>query len=94
MIHLADLSNPTKPIELYQEWNKRILEEYWRQGDKVRGGKRRETVGRLRGLPNGEGDGFPARMGNSHRERDSINACDCRRRRQDSKCLPCVIEEM
>ena len=53
MIHLADLSNPTKPIELYQEWNKRILEEYWRQGDKVSGEKRRETVGRLRGLPNG-----------------------------------------
>lgn len=34
MIHLADLSNPTKPIELYRCWNERILEEYWRQGDK------------------------------------------------------------
>ena len=34
MIHLADLSNPTKPIELYRSWNERILEEYWRQGDK------------------------------------------------------------
>jgi cAMP-specific phosphodiesterase 4 len=34
MIHLADLSNPTKPIELYRSWNQRILEEYWRQGDK------------------------------------------------------------
>uniref|UniRef100_A0AC35U6D6 Phosphodiesterase n=1 Tax=Rhabditophanes sp. KR3021 TaxID=114890 RepID=A0AC35U6D6_9BILA len=34
MIHLADLSNPTKPIELYRCWNQRILEEYWRQGDK------------------------------------------------------------
>uniref|UniRef100_A0A1I7WBV7 PDEase domain-containing protein n=1 Tax=Heterorhabditis bacteriophora TaxID=37862 RepID=A0A1I7WBV7_HETBA len=34
MIHLADLSNPTKPIELYRQWNMRILEEYWRQGDK------------------------------------------------------------
>lgn len=34
MIHLADLSNPTKPIELYQQWNQRIMEEYWRQGDK------------------------------------------------------------
>lgn len=34
MIHLADLSNPTKPIELYRNWNERILEEYWRQGDK------------------------------------------------------------
>lgn len=34
MIHLADLSNPTKPIELYQIWNQRIMEEYWRQGDR------------------------------------------------------------
>ncbi|CAB3411305.1 unnamed protein product [Caenorhabditis bovis] len=34
MIHLADLSNPTKPIDLYQQWNQRIMEEYWRQGDK------------------------------------------------------------
>ncbi|KAH7718883.1 Protein PDE-4 d [Aphelenchoides avenae] len=34
MIHLADLSNPTKPIELYRQWNERILEEYWRQGDR------------------------------------------------------------
>ncbi|CAI4229627.1 unnamed protein product [Auanema sp. JU1783] len=34
MIHLADLSNPTKPIDLYRQWNMRILEEYWRQGDK------------------------------------------------------------
>lgn len=36
MIHLADLSNPTKPIELYRNWNRRIMEEYWRQGDKER----------------------------------------------------------
>jgi cAMP-specific phosphodiesterase 4 len=34
MIHLADISNPAKPIELYRCWNERILEEYWRQGDK------------------------------------------------------------
>jgi cAMP-specific phosphodiesterase 4 len=34
MIHLADLSNPTKPIDLYRQWNQRILEEYWKQGDK------------------------------------------------------------
>lgn len=33
MIHLADLGNPTKPIELYRAWNSRVLEEYWRQGD-------------------------------------------------------------
>ncbi|KHN86708.1 putative 3',5'-cyclic phosphodiesterase pde-4 [Toxocara canis] len=36
VIHLSDLSNPTKPIELYQNWNQRILEEYWRQGDRER----------------------------------------------------------
>src|SRR5580693_4288012 len=36
MIHLADLSNPTKPIDLYRQWNQRILEEYWRQGDTER----------------------------------------------------------
>ena len=36
MIHLADLSNPTKPIGLYQNWNQRIMEEYWRQGDRER----------------------------------------------------------
>lgn len=34
MIHLADLSNPTKPIDLYRSWNQRIMEEYWRQGDR------------------------------------------------------------
>lgn len=34
MIHLADLSNPTKPIDLYKQWNNRILHEYWTQGDK------------------------------------------------------------
>lgn len=34
MIHLADLSNPTKPIHLYQQWTDRIMEEYWQQGDK------------------------------------------------------------
>lgn len=33
-IHLADLSNPAKPIDLYRQWNERILEEYWRQGDR------------------------------------------------------------
>ncbi|VDN60802.1 unnamed protein product [Dracunculus medinensis] len=34
MIHMADLSNPTKPIDLYRNWNQRIMEEYWRQGDR------------------------------------------------------------
>ncbi len=36
MIHLADLGNPAKPIDLYRMWNQRILEELWRQGDRER----------------------------------------------------------
>ena len=36
MIHLADLSNPTKPLPLYQQWNERVLKEYWQQGDRER----------------------------------------------------------
>jgi hypothetical protein len=37
MIHCADLSNPTKPLEIYIKWTDRIMEEFWRQGDKERG---------------------------------------------------------
>ncbi|VDK56357.1 unnamed protein product [Gongylonema pulchrum] len=33
---MADLSNPTKPIDLYSVWVERIMEEYWRQGDRER----------------------------------------------------------
>jgi len=36
MIHCADLSNPTKPLEIYSKWTDRIMEEFWRQGDKER----------------------------------------------------------
>ncbi|KRZ08090.1 putative 3',5'-cyclic phosphodiesterase pde-4, partial [Trichinella zimbabwensis] len=36
MIHIADLSNPAKPINLYQQWIDRLLEEYWKQGDRER----------------------------------------------------------
>ncbi|CAH8581672.1 unnamed protein product [Dicrocoelium dendriticum] len=36
MIHCADLSNPTKPLELYRKWNARIMEEHFRQGDRER----------------------------------------------------------
>ncbi len=36
MIHLADLSNPAKPIALSREWNQRVMEENWRQGDRER----------------------------------------------------------
>jgi cAMP-specific phosphodiesterase 4 len=36
MIHCADLSNPTKPLELYRQWTERIMEEFFRQGDQER----------------------------------------------------------
>ena len=36
MIHCADLSNPTKPLDIYVKWTDRIMEEFWRQGDKER----------------------------------------------------------
>jgi cAMP-specific phosphodiesterase 4 len=34
MVHCADLSNPTKPLELYRQWCDRIMEEFYQQGDK------------------------------------------------------------
>ncbi|KAM3622701.1 uncharacterized protein V6R79_002133 [Siganus canaliculatus] len=36
MVHCADLSNPTKVLPLYQQWTERIMEEFFRQGDKER----------------------------------------------------------
>ena len=33
MVHCADLSNPTKPLDLYRKWTLRVLEEFHRQGD-------------------------------------------------------------
>uniref|UniRef100_A0A8C4IE45 Phosphodiesterase n=1 Tax=Dicentrarchus labrax TaxID=13489 RepID=A0A8C4IE45_DICLA len=36
MVHCADLSNPTKPLPLYKQWTERIMEEFFRQGDKER----------------------------------------------------------
>ena len=33
MVHCADLSNPTKPLHLYQQWTERIMAEFFRQGD-------------------------------------------------------------
>uniref|UniRef100_A0A6Q2X595 Phosphodiesterase n=1 Tax=Esox lucius TaxID=8010 RepID=A0A6Q2X595_ESOLU len=36
MVHCADLSNPTKPLAVYREWTERIMEEFFRQGDKER----------------------------------------------------------
>ena len=34
MVHCADLSNPTKPLELYKTWCGRIMEEFFQQGDR------------------------------------------------------------
>uniref|UniRef100_A0A3Q2NPM8 Phosphodiesterase n=1 Tax=Fundulus heteroclitus TaxID=8078 RepID=A0A3Q2NPM8_FUNHE len=36
MVHCADLSNPTKPLHVYRQWTERIMEEFFRQGDKER----------------------------------------------------------
>ncbi|XP_064252165.1 3',5'-cyclic-AMP phosphodiesterase 4C isoform X2 [Passer domesticus] len=36
MVHCADLSNPTKPLELYRQWTDRIMVEFFRQGDRER----------------------------------------------------------
>ena len=38
MIHAADLSNPTKPLELYKRWVDLISQEFFTQGDKEREG--------------------------------------------------------
>ncbi|XP_073772374.1 3',5'-cyclic-AMP phosphodiesterase 4D isoform X6 [Danio rerio] len=36
MVHCADLSNPTKPLELYRKWTDRIMVEFFSQGDRER----------------------------------------------------------
>lgn len=36
MVHCADLSNPTKPLEIYKRWVSLIMEEFFQQGDKER----------------------------------------------------------
>lgn len=36
MVHCSDLSNPTKPLDIYKKWVDRIMEEFFRQGDKER----------------------------------------------------------
>ncbi|NWR40737.1 PDE4D phosphodiesterase, partial [Tachuris rubrigastra] len=36
MVHCADLSNPTKPLALYRQWTQRIMQEFFRQGDRER----------------------------------------------------------
>ena len=36
MVHAADLSNPTKPLELYKYWVDLISQEFFSQGDRER----------------------------------------------------------
>lgn len=36
MVHCSDLSNPTKPLEIYRQWVDKIMEEFFRQGDRER----------------------------------------------------------
>lgn len=33
LVHCADLSNPTRPLHLYETWVERLMEEFFRQGD-------------------------------------------------------------
>ena len=34
LIHTADISNPTKPLHIYEKWVSLVMEEFWLQGDK------------------------------------------------------------
>ena len=34
LIHSADISNPTKPFNIYLKWAKLVVEEFCQQGDK------------------------------------------------------------
>jgi len=34
LLHTADISNPTKPWQIYQVWVEKVMEEFWNQGDK------------------------------------------------------------
>ena len=43
MVHCSDLSNPTKPLELYKEWVDRLMDEFWAQGDRVSTGLRPQS---------------------------------------------------
>ncbi|XP_067677334.1 3',5'-cyclic-AMP phosphodiesterase 4C-like isoform X2 [Haliotis asinina] len=36
MVHCSDLSNPTKPLDIYKNWVDRIMDEFFRQGDRER----------------------------------------------------------
>ena len=32
-VHVSDVSNPIKPREIMLKWTRRVLAEFWRQGD-------------------------------------------------------------
>ncbi len=34
IIHACDISNPTKPFDIYSKWADKIMSEFWVQGDK------------------------------------------------------------
>jgi len=34
VIHACDISNPTKPSDIYVKWVDRVMEEFWMQGDR------------------------------------------------------------
>ena len=36
LVHCADLSNPTKPLQLYRRWVALLMEEFFLQGDRER----------------------------------------------------------
>jgi hypothetical protein len=36
LIHASDISNPTKPFQIYQNWADRVMNEFFSQGDKER----------------------------------------------------------
>lgn len=33
LLHLADISNPTKPWVVYNKWTELVMKEFWHQGD-------------------------------------------------------------
>jgi hypothetical protein len=35
-LHMADISNPVKPWDVYQQWLSRVMEEFYHQGDHER----------------------------------------------------------
>lgn len=35
-IHASDISNPTKPFDIYEIWADKVINEFWKQGDKER----------------------------------------------------------